>query len=83
MSNTRTAVADASAPETAASPLHDLKLQRLVQAIRGYSPEQLLWSSGYLAGLAAARCAPAQVVTLLISDVPGDCLLYTSDAADE
>lgn len=59
MSNTRTAVADASAPETAASPLHDLKLQRLVQAIRGYSPEQLLWSSGYLAGLAAARCAPA------------------------
>jgi sulfite reductase (NADPH) flavoprotein alpha-component len=55
MQSTSAAIVEPFAAESAASPLHDLKLQRLTQAIRGFSSEQLLWSSGYLAGLAAAR----------------------------
>lgn len=47
-----------SAPEAVSGLLTGLSLQRLTQAIRGFSSEQLLWSSGYLAGLAAARASP-------------------------
>lgn len=47
-----------SAPEALPGPLPGLGLQRLDQAIRGFSSKQLLWSSGYLAGLAAARVSP-------------------------
>jgi sulfite reductase (NADPH) flavoprotein alpha-component len=47
-----------SAPASTQAPLPGLSLRRLTQAVRGFSSEQLLWSSGYLAGLAAARASP-------------------------
>jgi sulfite reductase (NADPH) flavoprotein alpha-component len=51
MHNRNAAAETAELPEV---PVGGLRLQRLTQAIRGFSAEQLLWSSGYLAGLAAA-----------------------------
>lgn len=64
MHNNRAAAAEsANLPEF---PVNGLQLQRLTQVIRGFTAEQLTWSSGYLAGLAAARAlavpdqAPAQ-----------------------
>ncbi len=56
MQNNRAAAAQPIAAETLSlSPVNGLPLQRLAQTVRGFTAEQLLWSSGYLAGLAAAR----------------------------
>ena len=62
-------------------PVNGLQLQRLTQALRGLSAEQLTWASGYLAGLAAgwpalgvaAEPAPAAVrVTILYGSQTGN-----------
>ncbi|WP_295590507.1 flavodoxin domain-containing protein [uncultured Lamprocystis sp.] len=46
-------------PGLPAAPVNGLQLQRLTQAIRGLTGEQLTWASGYLAGLAVGRPALA------------------------
>ncbi|HYN78900.1 MAG TPA: flavodoxin domain-containing protein, partial [Lamprocystis sp. (in: g-proteobacteria)] len=62
-------------------PVNGLQLQRLTQALRGLSAEQLTWASGYLAGLAAAwpalgvaaELAPAAVrITILYGSQTGN-----------
>lgn len=59
MQTHRAAAAPSEAADPVPTPVNGLALQRLTQAIRGFTGDQLLWSSGYLAGLAAARVASA------------------------
>ncbi len=48
----------ATAPQkTVMPPVDTDSLDALQMAVAGYNREQLLWSSGYLAGMAAVRVA--------------------------
>lgn len=43
--------------------LDDKQTTELQQAVAGWSPAELQWASGYIAGLAAARAEPAEVAS--------------------
>lgn len=57
-----------------AAPLDGFQLSRLAQAVEGLGRDQLLWASGYLAGLGTSRLPASNVA----ADTPGLTILYAS-----
>lgn len=63
----------------------ELELSRLRAAVSGFSTENLIWSSGYLAGLAALPATPAadQEIAAVQSGSPGQLtILYGSQTGN-
>lgn len=68
-----------------APPLAEPAMNGLRQATEGYSAEQLLWASGYLAGLAAtggASAAPAAATAAVAEAAPRLTILYGSQTGN-
>ena len=75
-------MSSASLPEPRPQPLTAQQIARLHAAIDGLSPNDLVWASGYLAGLAgqhraeptaaASASAPSQRLTILVGSQTGN-----------
>ena len=79
---------NSSAPQSASLPgspqLSDMQLSQLTQAIEGFQKEQLIWASGYLAGMAASGAnaqttAPTPIVETKIATLT---ILYGSQTGN-
>src|SRR5262245_41479824 len=72
----------ARALHSAATPLAETQISSLAAFVQGFTSEQLLWTSGYLAGLAARAETAANVPAPTIAEVParaaGWLVLYGS-----
>jgi sulfite reductase (NADPH) flavoprotein alpha-component len=66
-------------------PIQSDSLKTLQRAVADFDREQLLWSSGYLAGMAAVRVAerpPAAKQSVAVAAQPGWCIFYATETGN-